>query len=370
MFRPRTYVRPVDVAIPYVFVAVALVAGAIVAPGFLDSNHMSSMAQTASYIGIIAIGQTLVLLIGGIDLSIPYTVNLAAVLLAGYQANGMSSTRDIATVLGVGACIGLVNGLGVALLDINPLVMTLGMNSILQGITLIYTHGSPIGQAPVFVTTVSTGWWGHIPWVAVLWIVLTIVVTLALAFTTFGRSIYAVGANRRATELSGLPVKRTVVLAYVISGLAGALGGILLVGYSGQAYLAMGDEFLLPSIAVVVIGGTSIFGGKGSYLQTAGGALLITVIESILISVDVGESGQNIMYGVIILATAYLGQVAITGHQIRLGALNSSLGAFRGWLTPARSADEAMRPESSNEPRSSIPDDLGAQKRKKGNGDE
>jgi len=94
------------------------------------------------------------------------------------------------------------------------------------------------------------------------------------------------------------------------------------------------------------------------------------VIESILISVDVGESGQNIMYGVIILATAYLGQVAITGHQIRLGALNSSLGAFRGWLTPARSADEAMRPESSNEPRSSIPDDLGAQKREKGNGDE
>ncbi len=96
-----------------------------------------------------------------------------------------------------------------------------------------------------------------------------------------------------------------------------------------------------------MIGGTSIFGGKGSYVQTVGGALLITVIASILISVDVDQSGQNILYGVIILAMAYLNQVAITGHQIRLGALNSSR-AFRGWLPPARSADEAMRPESSN----------------------
>ena len=271
MLRPRTYVRPVDVAVPFVLVAVALVVGAIVAPGFLDSNHVSSMGQTAAYLGIIAIGQTLVLLIGGIDLSVPYTINLAAVLLAGYQAEGMSSTRDVTMVLAIGLGIGLVNGLGIALLDINPLVMTLGMNSILQGITLIYTHGSPIGQAPAFVTTVSTGWWKNLPWVVVLWIGLTIVVTIVLALTTFGRGIYAVGSNRRATELSGLPVKRTIVLAYTISGLAGALGGILLVGYSGQAYLSMGDEFLLPSIAVVVIGGTSIFGGKGSYLQTVGG---------------------------------------------------------------------------------------------------
>ena len=346
MLRPRTYVRPVDVAVPFVLVAVALVVGAIVAPGFLDSNHVSSMGQTAAYLGIIAIGQTLVLLIGGIDLSVPYTINLAAVLLAGYQAEGMSSTRDVTMVLAIGLGIGLVNGLGIALLDINPLVMTLGMNSILQGITLIYTHGSPIGQAPAFVTTVSTGWWKNLPWVVVLWIGLTIVVTIVLALTTFGRGIYAVGSNRRATELSGLPVKRTIVLAYTISGLAGALGGILLVGYSGQAYLSMGDEFLLPSIAVVVIGGTSIFGGKGSYLQTVGGVLLIIVIESILISVDVDESGQNIMYGVIILVAAYLGQVAITGQHIHLDRVGSSLGAFRGWLTPARSAEEAMRPEA------------------------
>jgi ribose transport system permease protein len=340
--QPRTYVRPVEVAVPYVLVVVALAAGAIAAPGFLSSNHLSSMGQTAAYVGIIAIGQTLVLLLGGIDLSVPYTINLAAVLLAGFQADGIASTRNIVTVLAIGLGIGLVNGLGVALLDINPLVMTLGMNSILQGVSLIYTHGSPIGQAPSSVATISTGWWHDtIPWVDVLWLGLTIAVTLVLAFTTFGRGIYAIGSNRRASELGGMPVRRTIVLAYALSGLAATVGGLLLVGYSGQAYLGMGDAFLLPAIAVVVIGGTSIFGGKGSYVQTVAGALLITVIESILITVNVDEAGRDIMYGAIILAMAYVGQLAISGNRMGLGTLGSRLGPLGGWLQPVQSREEA-----------------------------
>jgi ribose transport system permease protein len=237
-----------------------------------------------------------------------------------------------------------VNGIGVALLDISPLVMTLGMNSILQGVSLLYTHGSPIGQAPAVVTTVSTGWWHQIPNVAILWFVLTVAVTLVLAFTTFGRSIYAVGSNRRASELSGLPVRRTIVLAYMLSALAAALGGLLLVGYSGQAYLGMGDEYLLPAIAVVVIGGTSIFGGKGSYVQTVAGALLITVITSALVTANVDQAGQDILYGAIILAMAYLNQIALSGNGFRLGPLGTSIGAFRGWLEPVRASKETEAP--------------------------
>lgn len=343
--QPRTYVRPVEVAVPYVLVLAALIAGAIAAPGFLTSNHLSSMGQTAGYLGIIAIGETLVLLLGGIDLSVPYTINLAAILLAGFQADMMSSTKDVLLVLLIGLGIGLVNGLGVALLDINPLVMTLGMNSILQGVSLIYSHGSPIGQAPASVTTISTGWWHNtLPWVDVLWIALTVVVTLVLAFTTFGRGIYAVGSNRRASELGGMPVRRTIVLAYVISALAATLGGILLVGYSGQAYLGMGDEYLLPAIAVVVIGGTSIFGGKGSYVQTVAGVLLITAIESILVTVNVNQSGQDIMYGAIILTMAYFGQVAVSGNGRRLAGLGARLGPLRGWLQPVPSREEVAAP--------------------------
>ncbi len=343
--QPRSYVRPVEVAVPFVLVAVSLVAGAVAAPGFLSANHLSSMGQTAGYLGIIAIGETLVILLGGIDLSVPYTVNLAAILLAGFQANGMSSTYDVLLVLLIGLGIGLVNGIGVARLDINPLVMTLGMNSILQGVSLIYSNGSPIGQAPQFVTNVSTGWWHNaLPWTDVLWIVLTIGVSLMLAFTTFGRGIYAVGSNRRASELGGMPVRRTIVLAYVLSALAATVGGILLVGYSGQAYLGMGDDYLLPAIAVVVIGGTSIFGGKGSYLQTAAGVLLITAITSILVTVNVDQAGQDIMYGAVILAMAWAGQLAVSGGGARIGSVAQRLGPLGGWLRPVPSREELAAP--------------------------
>lgn len=345
---PRTYVRPLEVGMPFALVAVALFGGWLTTNGFLSSNHLSSLGQTAGYVGIIAIGETLVLLLGGIDLSLPYTINLAAILIAGFQADGKSSTSDILLVLLVGAGIGLANGIGVALLDISPLVMTLGMNSILQGVSLIYSSGSPVGQAPSVVTTISTGWWHHIPYVDVLWFTLTIVVTLLLVFTTFGRGIYAVGANRRASALSGLPVRRTVVAGYVLSALAATVGGMLLVGYSGQAYLGQGDEYLLPAIAVVVIGGTSIFGGKGSYVQTVAGALLITVIESILVTVNVDQSGQDILYGAIILAMAYLNQLA-SGDHVRRGPFAARFGAFRSWLEPVRRRPEADSPRHPTE---------------------
>jgi ribose transport system permease protein len=341
--QPRSYVRPVEVGVPYLLVAVALVAGAIAVPGFLSTGHLSSMSVTAAYIGIIAIGETLVLLLGGIDLSIPYTINLAAVLVVGFQFANMSTGRDLALVLLIGAGVGLVNGLGIAVLNISPLVMTLGMNSVLQGVSLIYTNGSPLGSAPGFVTTLSTGTAG-IPYVDMLWVGLIVVVTLVLVFTTFGRSIYSVGSNRRASELSGLPVRRTIVVAYALSGLSAALGGILLVGYSGQAYLGMGDNYLLPAIAVVVIGGTSIFGGKGSYLQTVAGALLITVIESALVTIQVDQAGQDVLYGAIILLMAYFNQVAVSRRRTTSRPLAWGAHAFRGWIEPVRSPEEAAVP--------------------------
>jgi ribose transport system permease protein len=344
----RTYVRPVEVAVPYALVVVAIVAAAIATPGFLSTGHLSALSATAAYIGIIAIGQTLVLLLGGIDLSVPYMVNLAAVLLTGFQFHHMSPASGFLIVLLLGLGVGLVNGLGIALLDVSPLVMTLGMNSILQGVSLIYTHGSPVGEAPSFVSTLSTGVNG-IPYVDILWIVLILAVTLTLAFTTFGRSIYAVGSNRRASELCGLPVRRTIVLAYALSGLFAALGGILLVGYSGQAYLGMGDNYLLPVIAVVVIGGTSIFGGKGSYVQTVAGALLITVIESALVTAHVNQAGQDILYGVVILLMAYFNQVAISSATSRISFLGGGRRVLRGWLEPVRSPEEAAAAQQSDD---------------------
>lgn len=338
-----SYTRPAEVGVPYVLVALALVVSTVAIPGFLSRSHLSSMSATAAYVGIIAIGETLVLLLGGIDLSIPYTINLAAVLLVGFQFGGMAGPLDIFLVLLVGLGVGVANGVGIAWLGVSPLVMTLGMNSILQGVSLIYSNGSPMGSAPTQVTSLSTGLFGGFPNVDILWIALALAVTLALVFTTFGRSVYSVGANRVASRLAGLPVRRTIVAAYALSGLSAALGGILLTGYSGQAYLGMGDEYLLPVIAVIVIGGTSIFGGKGSYLQTVAGALLITVIESALVTIQVDQAGQDVLYGGIILFMAYLNRVAVSRRGFGVPGLLRGVGGLSGWLRPpARSPEESI----------------------------
>jgi ribose transport system permease protein len=332
----RSYVRPIEVGVPYALLAVALIASWITVPRFLTPGHLTSMSITAAYVGIIAIGQTLVLLLGGIDLSVPYAINMAAIILVQLQASGYSAASDFAIVLLFGIGVGLANGLGVAVLGISPLVMTLGMNSILQGAALIYSKGNPLGALPKFVTTLSTGLtWGW-PNVVFLWAALGLVITLVLVFTRFGRNIYSIGSNRRASELSGLPVKRTIVAAYTISGLAAALAGVLLAGYTGQAYLGMGDSYLLVSIAVVVIGGTSIFGGKGSYVQTVAGVLMITVITSALLTVGVSEAERNVLYGGIILLMAFFNQVAVSREAWESKSLLRGLEAFRGWLQPVR----------------------------------
>jgi ribose transport system permease protein len=125
-----------------------------------------------------------------------------------------------------------------------------------------------------------------------------------------------------------------VIATYAVSGLCASLGGVLLVGYSGQAYLGMGDSYLLPSIAVVVIGGTSIFGGKGSYVQTAAGALLITVIESALITVQADQAAQDVLYGAIILVMAFFNQFSVSRRGPSLGSMSRRLRAFKGWLDP------------------------------------
>jgi len=340
----RSYLRPVEVAGPYALVALALIGGGLAIPGFLSLSHLSSMSGVAAHLGIIAIGQTLVLLLGGIDLSVPYLINLSAVLLVGFQVANFSGPSDFALVLVIGLGLGLVNGLGVALLDISPLVMTLGMNSILQGIAVIYTGGSPQGFPPAFVTTLATGTGAGIPYVVLLWVALIVLVTLVLVFSRFGRSIYSVGSNRTASALCGLLVKRTIIAAYAISGLSCALGGILLVGYQGSAYIGMGDNYLLPSVAIVVIGGTSLAGGKGSYIQTVAGALLITVLQSALVTINVNQAGQDVLYGVVILLMAYFNQVAVSREGGGSKAWLRGLHGLGGWLEPVGRRGDVVAP--------------------------
>lgn len=276
-------------------------------PGFASENHIRVLLIQASFIGIVALGQSFVIMAGGIDLSVPWTLNGAAILVTLFaEAKNEPLLWAIPLVLLLGACVGLVNGLGVALLGISPIIMTLGINVILSGALLVYTNGSPTAAAPSDIEYLATGRIGPIPVNTLVWGGLAALATIVLTWTAFGRHLYALGTNRTVALFSGVSISRVTVTTYVISGTTAAFAGILLTGYTGQAYLGMGDPFLFSSVAAVAIGGASILGGSGHYLGTVAGALILTVLAGLLPILNLNPASLQIIYGVVILLTVAL----------------------------------------------------------------
>ena len=187
------------------------------------------------------------------------------------------------------------------LLRLPPIVVTLGMNGILQGVALLYSGGTPLGFAPAPVRWLMTGRLAGITPVIFALAGFVAFATLLLGRTVFGRCVYAIGNSTRVARLSGVDVGRTTILVYALSGLCSALAGCMLAGFSGQASLGMGDDFLLPSIAVVVVGGTLITGGRGRYGGMLGGVLLLTALQTLLAGTMVPPSVREIVYGVVVL---------------------------------------------------------------------
>ena len=292
--------------IPYLLILVLLAAAAIRAPGFVSVPNLTQQLVLASYLGVIAGGQTLVILTGGIDLSIAWNLNLAAILLT-QLSEQMPVFWAMVAALGCAALIGLINGLGVAYLRIPSLVMTLGMNAVLAGVTLVYTNGSPQGDAPQFSRDLAVGRiGGAVPWALIFWALFSAGAIFLLRRTVFGKRLYAIGNNPKASYLSGVPVRRVLVLTYTLCGLCAGLGGVVLTGYSQQSYLGMGDLYVLPAIAAVVIGGTSILGGSGGYTGTIAGAITVVLLQNVLQIVGIQPAGQQILYGVIILIMLFV----------------------------------------------------------------
>ena len=294
------------VLIPYALIAILLLAAAVRAPGFVSVPNLTQQLVLASYLGVIAGGQTLVILTGGIDLSIAWNLNLAAIFLT--QLSEQMPVASAATIaLGAASLVGLVNGLGVAYLRIPSLVMTLGMNAVLAGVTLVYTNGSPQGDAPHFARELAVGRLGGvIPWALIFWAIFSAALIFLLRRTVYGKRLYAIGNNPRAAFLSGVPVRRVLVLTYTLCGLCAGLGGMMLTGYSQQSYLGMGDLYVLPAIAAVVIGGTSILGGSGGYAGTIAGAITVVLLQNVLQIVGIQPAGQQILYGLIILLMLFV----------------------------------------------------------------
>jgi ribose transport system permease protein len=217
----------------------------------------------------------------------------------------------IPLILVAGFLVGAVNGIGVALLRVPPIVMTMSVNIMTQGLLLIITRGFPPPLAPPALTFLAAGKVGPVPVILFVWALLAAIVVLVERRTAFGRHLFALGSNRMVAVLSGVPVVRTTIIAYGISGTTAALAGILLCGSSRQAYLGMGDPYLFTSIAAVAVGGASILGGTGTYLGTIAGALVLTVLNGLLPIFRLDAGALKIIYGLVILLAVFIAAPAL-----------------------------------------------------------
>ncbi len=296
------------IVLAYAGMIVLLTLTSLVSPGFLAPSHLRSLTVLAAFTGLVALGQTLVIIGGGIDLSVPWVLNSAAVLVT-LMAGGQDGPLLYAVplVLVGGAVVGALNGLGIGVLGVPPIIMTLGINVILQGAILVYTGGAPTATAPPAIQALAVGHVGPVPTILILWAVLAALVTLLLSKTAFGRYLYAMGTSATVAEYSGVPTLRTTVLTYMLSGITAALAGILLTGYTAQAYLGMGDPYLFTSIAAVAIGGAAITGGTGHYIGTIAGAFVLTILTGLLPALNLSNGALLVVYGVVILVTVSLG---------------------------------------------------------------
>lgn len=270
---------------------------------FTGIAYWDSLLVLATFLAILALGQGAVILTGGLDLSVPWMIALSGVVLAGLvQGSGLALIYAVPLVLAIAAFVGLLNGLGVVALGLSPIVVTLAMNGFLQGATLLYSDGTPAGFAPYALRWLMTGEVLGITPIVPAMFLFAIVATLILGRTTFGRRIYAIGNSEEAAYLSGIPTGRTLIQVYILCSVCAALVGILLTGFSGQASLGMGDEYLLPSIAIVIVGGALITGGRGHYIGMLGGALLLTAMQTLLAGSTLPYAFRSVFFGLVILA--------------------------------------------------------------------
>jgi ribose transport system permease protein len=285
--------------------------GGLLAPGFVNLAQAINIIRLSAFLGIISAGQTLVIISGGegIALSIGAIVTLSAILVFRI-VDGQNSMvlPALAVALLAGTAFGALNGLGVTALGVPPLVMTLGMAGVVQGSILVLTQGQLVGKtAPIMPTLISHPLILGVPGVVVIWGLVGLGMWLLLERTVYGKRLFAVGVNRTTSRLSGVRVPRTVLLTYALSGLLSALGGFMLLGFTQSVFLNLGERYLFPSVAAVVVGGTVLAGGKGSYWGTMSGALVLTLIGSLLTAVQLPEAARQIILGatLLVLLSAY-----------------------------------------------------------------
>ncbi len=283
----------------------AVMAGVAVAlnPNFLSGDNIRAQLMIGAIIGTVAVGQTVLIIMGQIDLSVPWTMTAAGIAMAALHGWGYADAPCIAAALAIGLAVGLGNTIGVAVFRIQSLVWTLAMNTLLQGLVLVYTNSQPPkAGVPATARSLAVGEIAGAPLAALFWAALAIATIVMLRRTLLGRMIYATGVNPLATVFSGIDVRRCYLFGFMLAGLCSALGGVLLTGYASEVYLGMGADYQLLPIAAVVIGGASIAGGSGGYAGTVVGVLIMLIMQSVLSVAQIAPGGKDILLGLLILA--------------------------------------------------------------------
>jgi ribose transport system permease protein len=312
----QTLVDRPAVALTGVLLLLYVVTG-LFAPGMFTFNGVRSTLLLACPLAILAASQTLCMLTGGIDLSTVMTANFAAYVAANQSGQGPLAALSLALL--VGLAVGTVNGVGVGVFKVNPLIMTLGMASVLLGVVTVGLVGDGFLSGstrllPVLRTVASGTLFGPVPNNVLVWALVAAVLIFGLSRTGLGRAVYAVGDNPIACRLAGVRIWQVLLAVYVLSALLAALGGLLFSGISGSVGPDQTNAYLLPSVAAAVIGGTSILGGVGGYTGTILGALILTVLNRLLLTLDTTEAFRQILYGLIVLALAWV-YVRLTGQR-------------------------------------------------------
>ena len=297
----------------FVLVALVWLVASVTLRGFGAYGHLRYLLELAAVIGIAAAGQTLVILMGGIDLSVGAVITVTAILLPiispAWDPTGLVG---IALVLAIATGIGFLNGAGAAYLRVPPIIMTLAMATFLQGLLVIVAGGSAVTVSNPAVILLGQARPLGVPAGVLLWLAVSAVVLILIHRMPIGARFLAIGANPLAARLSGVSITRNTLVLYALSGFFAGLAGILVLGMNRQGYVGIGDPYLLTSIAAVVLGGTSILGGRGTYAGTIPGAILLVTTTALITVVNASPGWRSIMFGTLILAL-----LLISGREAR-----------------------------------------------------
>lgn len=292
------------------FIVVYAAALTFVSPNFLTAYNVGIIFKQMSFFGVVALGQTLVLIIAGIDLSIGSIACLGGIFFALFMTQTeMNPVLAIVLVLIICAAIGYINGLIITKLRLTPFIVTLAISEICSGFVLVITKGSTIQGITGKVLILGQGMLGVVPVPVIIFAALCLLLTYVLRFTPFGRELFAIGGNAAAARLVGIQVEKTKRLVYLLSGAFAGFGGIMIACRYNSGQPTIGDSWVMSSITAAVIGGTSMSGGVGSAVGTFVGALLMQLLNNSIVVLNVSQYWESVMTGGVVLVAVIIDAV-------------------------------------------------------------